>query len=123
MTAPTAPPTAPNRADGAEPSDYATTPPTAPSPLGRGGVVGAVAVTSAGTARQRRTRRGRALALPTESGCVWTVDFGAITRAIEDGDPSKTRKPGFSSISHPEPSRKPSKMARTGADSGQQRCV
>ena len=53
MTAPTAPTTAPNRADGAEGSDYATTPPTAPSPLGRGGIVGAVAETSAGSNLQK----------------------------------------------------------------------
>lgn len=60
MTPPTAPTTAPNRADGAEGSDYATTPPTAPSPIGRGGGDGAVARTTAGSNLQKRTRRGRA---------------------------------------------------------------
>lgn len=64
-------PTAPNRADGAEGSDYATTPPTAPSPIGRGGGDGAVARTTAGSNLQIRTRRGPALAPGPQARPDW----------------------------------------------------
>lgn len=112
MTAPTAPTTAPNRADGAEGSDYATTAPTAPSPIGRGGVVGAVARMTAGSNLQKRTRRGRA---PARKPVAGPPQRGAQKATAGGGDLWRMEKRRLGSLTPPELPRKPSKT--------QNRCI